>query len=244
MIFTESLNSKLNSFVSKVDNAILETFTVGFYQLLNKDIRYKYGSNIETKELLDFLKDIKSIDEEIDKATSSDEIAFFLTHIAHMYASSMMLEESILFYRAAIKIRENYLEVRSLATAENYQSIGAVYEQGGAFSKALEYYKKSLVLRKELSYVDNTLLIAESYSRLSLVYYHLGYDNLALDYMEQTIDIREKLLPSDHSLLENSYYNYKLIVKASQPKEEYLKVIFDPIFKTIGAMLGRLVTFK
>jgi len=251
MIFMENLNNKLNSFIENVDSNILKKFIVGFYQLSNKEISYSYNLDVElidTKKLtikvLDFFKNTISIEDEVGKSTPTEEVALFLTYIAHMYASLMMMEKSLLFYKESIKIRENYLEVKSLATAENYQSIGAVYEQGGAFDEALGYYKKSLTMRKELSYVENNLLIAESYSRLALVYYHLEHYNLALGYMEQTVKIREKILSAEHTLLQSSYCNYKLIEKAAQPKKDYLRLLLEPIWQGTGAILSRMVGQK
>jgi tetratricopeptide (TPR) repeat protein len=240
----ESLNDKLNFFIDNADSSILKKFTIGFYQLSNKETSNINNYNIDIKELLDFLENVTSIENEVSKTTPTEEIAFFLTYTAHMYASLMTIENSLPFYIASIKIREEYLNIESLETAENYQSMGAVYEQGGLFSKALTCYKKSLTIRKELSYVDNTLLIAESYNRLALAYFHLEYYTIALDYIEESIRIRERLLPSGHTLLENSYYNYKYIKKESEPKKEYFRILLDPIIEVTSAIISRLVTFK
>ena len=251
MIFMENLNSKLIFFINQADTEVLIKFIIGFYQIENIEIDNKYYldiDSIDTKTLktniLAFLNRLVSIEKEVKQATPSEEMAFFLTHIAHIYASLMLIEKSLLFYRESIKVRENYLGVKSLATAENYQGIGAMYEQGSAFNEALRYYKKSLDIRKELSYVDNNLLVAESYSRLALVYYHLEHYNLALGYMEQTVKIREKLLSSAHTLLQNSYYHYELIEKACQPKQDYLRQIMRPINNAFGAFINHLVGQK
>ncbi len=251
MIFVDGLDNKLMFFIDKVESKILKKFIIGFYQISDRESKYRADLDmdlIDAKKLktkvLNFLNSITFIEEELKKSTPTEEMAVFLTHIAHMFASLMQIEKSLLFYRASIKIRENYLEVKHLATAENYQSIGAVYEQGGAFDEALGYYKKSLEIRKELSYVENNLLVAESYSRLALVYYHLEHYTMALGYIEQTVRIREKLLAPDHTLLQNSYYNHKLIEKASQPKRDYLKLLFGPIYEGVGALINRLVGQK
>jgi len=239
MIFMGNLHNKLDSFINNINITILKKFIIGFNQL--KDTDNYDPLYIDINEVLDFLENCVSIENEVLKSKATEEIAFFLTYIAHIYASIMMLEESILFYRESINIRENYLDVKSLLTAENYQGIAGAYEQGGAFSEALKYYKKSLTLRKELSYVENTLLIAESYNRLAVVYYHLEYYSLALGYIEETIRIRERLLSSNHVLLKNSYYNYKLIEKASRPKKDYLSGILNPLRKITGTIISRLV---
>jgi tetratricopeptide (TPR) repeat protein len=241
----EGFKNKISSFIANADSNMVEKFTIGFYQLLNREQTSTYESKVlDIQEVLDFLKNVSTIENEVKQTTPTEEIAFFLTHVAHMYASLMMLERAVPFYRASINIRENYLEVKSLATAENYQSIGAVYEQGGLFDKALVCYKKSLTIRKELSYVDNNLLVAESYSRLALAYYHLEYYAIALDYIEDTIRIRERLLPSGHTLLENSYYNYRYIKKASEPRKDYLSLFADTVGDFKRAIISRLVTFK
>jgi len=241
----EGFKKKINTFVENADSSMVEKFTIGFYQLLNREQTSTCESKVlDIQEVLDFLKNVSTIENAVKQTAPTEEIAFFLTHVAHMYASLMMLERAVPFYRASINIRENYLEVKSLATAENYQSIGAVYEQGGLFDKALVCYKKSLTIRKELSYVDNNLLVAESYSRLALAYYHLEYYAIALDYIEDSIRIREKLLPSGHTLLENSYHNYKYIKKAMEPKEDYIHLFFKTLIKLKATLISRLVTFK
>ena len=237
-----NLHNKLDSFINNINITILKKFIIGFNQL--KDTDNYDPLYIDIKEVLDFLENCVSIENEVSKSKATEEIAFFLTHMAHMYSSLMMIERALLFYRESINIRENYLDIKSLATAENYQSMGAVYEQNELFDKALICYKKSLAIRKELSYVENNLLIAESYSRLALAYYHLEYYSIAQGYMEDTIRIRERLLPSSHTLLENSYYNYKYIKKASEPKKDYLHIFLDYLGEFKKAIISRLVTFK
>lgn len=248
MIFMENLNNKVYTFVKHMERNVLKQFIVGFYQLINKEIHYSSNFDVElidrkrlTLKVVDYFENITSIEDEVKKSTATEEMALFLTYMAHMYASLMEIEKSLPLYLESVKIREKYLGVKHLLTAENYQGIGAIYEQGGAFNYALQYYGKALVLRKELAYVENDLLVAESYSRLALVYYHLEQYPMALDYMEKSIKIREKVLSSEHTLLQNSYYNYKIIKKESQPKKDYIKVILEPINKGIGAFINRLI---
>ena len=244
MIFVHKLDNKLMFFIDKIESKILQKFIIGFSQISDRESKHRTDLDInfiDTEKLknkiLNFLKNITSIEEEVKKSTPSEEMAVFLTYMGDMFASLMQIEKSILFYRESIKIRENYLGAKHLSTAENYQSIGAVYEQGGAFDKALGYYRKSLEIRKELSYVENNLLVAESYSRLALVYYRLEHYTIALGYIEQTVRIREKILVPTHILLKNSYYNYNLIEKACQPKKDYLRFFLGPILYGIGVLL-------
>lgn len=251
MIFVHGLDNKLMFFIDKIESEILQKFIIGFYQISDRASKHRADLDInliDSKKLknkiLNFLNSITFIEEEVKKSTPTEEMAVFLTYMGDMFASLIQIEKSILFYRESIKIRENYLGVKHLSTAENYQSIGAVYEQGGAFDEALSYYRKSLEIRKELSYVENNLLVAESYSRLALVYYHLEHYSMALGYIEQTVRIREKLLVPNHTLLENSYYNHKLIEKACQPKKDYLKLLFGPILHGVGAFIHHLVGQK
>ncbi len=248
MILVESFSKQLSTFTESMNSNMLKQFMIGFYQLKNKEINYDYTLDVDlidrkrlTLKVINYFENVISIEDEVQKSTATEEVALFLTYIAHIYASLMEIEKSLPLYLESVKIREEYLGVKHLSTAENYQSIGAVYEQGGEFNYALHYYRKALELRKKLAYVENDLLVAESYSRLALVYYHLEQYTMALDYMEQTIKIREKVLSSEHTLLQNSYYNYKLIEKEAQPKENYTKVIFESINKGIGALLNRLI---
>jgi tetratricopeptide (TPR) repeat protein len=244
MIFIKSLNSKIDSFICNVDRDILKKFTIGFYQLLNSEVVDGYDWDmdlLDKKGLIYFLENVKSLEDAVFHAKPSEELAFFLTYMGHIYASSVMLEESLPLYQESIKVRERYLNVKSLLTAENYQSIGSVYEQLGEFDKALAYYKRSLSIRKELSYVANNLLIAESYHRIALAYYYLDYYDLALEHIDETIRIRERILPPMHTLLENAYYNYAIIERASQPRRDYLGMLFDPIRYILNVIMSRLV---
>jgi len=248
MIFKKSLNSRLSSFINNVDENILKKFIIGFFQISGyptskiDDLDIAFIDREKVKiEVLNFLESLSSLEDEVLKNTATEEMASFLTYVAHMYMSTMMIEDSLVFYEESIKIREKYLQVNSLETANNYQSIGNVYEQSGAFTLALGYYKKTLKIRKELSYVENNLLIAESYTQLALVYYHLEQYNISLDYIDESIRIREKLLPFHHTLLQSSYYNYKLILKETQPKKDYFQLILKLISDAFGAFIGRLV---
>jgi tetratricopeptide (TPR) repeat protein len=241
--YKKRFKKKFNDFVSYVASDKLHIFTIGFYQLLDKEI---VDDNIflDKKELLDILNSPTFIKDRVSKVQATEEIAFFLITIAHIYGSILMFEKALFFYQIVLHMREEYLGEKSLEIAENYQSIAGMYEQMEDFDKALGYYKKSLAIRKELSYVENNLLVAESYNRLALVYYHLEYYNIALGYIKDSIRIRERLLPSDHLLLENSYHNYKYIKKETEPKEDYIYLVFKTLIKLKAMLISRLVTFK
>jgi tetratricopeptide (TPR) repeat protein len=251
MIFTKSLSDKLIFFIERVDPKVVKKFIIGFYQISNREIDSRYNLDIELidthklkRRIVEFLSNMQSVEHEVADSIPTEEMAFFLTHIGHIYSGLMLIEEGIPFYRESIKIREEYLKVKSLETAENYLGIGSIYEQGTAFDEALICYKKALEIRKELSYVENNLLVADSYSRLALLHYHIGQYGVALGYIEETIRIREKLLPPAHTLLESSYYNHKIIEKASQPKNDYVKLLIKPLYTGIGALISRLVGQK
>jgi tetratricopeptide (TPR) repeat protein len=243
--FRERFRKKFNSFIDNIDKDKLEVFTQGFYQLLNQKVERK-DKNIflDNNELFYFLNEYESIEERLDTFEGTEEIAFFLTKIAQIYASVMIYDKALFFFQEVITLRKKYLGEKSLEMAQNYQMVAAIHEQLKAFDQALIFYKKSLAIRKELSYVKNNLLVAESYNRLALVYYYLEYYTLALDYIEDSIRIREKVLPSGHYLLENSYYNYSYIKKEIDPKEDHMDMLFKTILKLKVTLLSRLIIFK
>ena len=251
MRLIEKINNKLIFFINNSGDEVLKKFVTGFYHLSSKEVCTQYNFNIDlidAKKLeikvVDFLNKVTSIEEEVKESIPSEEMAFFLTHIAHMYASLIMIEQSLLFYKESIRIREKCFGEKHLSIAENYQSMADVHMQESFCTKALKYYKKSLEIRVELSYVENNLLVSDSYSRLALAYYHLEQYTMALGYIEDSIKIREKLLPSGDIRLENSYYNYKFILKACEPKKDYLKIFFHFIHRSFSYLIKHLVGQK
>ncbi|CAF4555589.1 unnamed protein product [Rotaria magnacalcarata] len=72
----------------------------------------------------------------------------------------------------------------------------------GEYSKALEYYEKSLKIR-EISLPPTHPDLAQSYNNIGGVYYNMGEYSKALPLLEKTLDIFRKSLPSTHPHIEN-----------------------------------------
>lgn len=227
MDFFESLRSELITMVESVEPTTFQKITSGFYQLSNLEPVTDLDNSALVEEsvldaILDFLIDTPSIKRYTRSVKPSEESILFLIHMGIIYNQLMLLEKSLEYYQEALNQREQSLGLKHFFTAELYHKVGKLYEQGEAYSEALKYYKTALWIRKELSYVNNNLLVAESYSSIAVLYYHMQEYTIAKIYIDKTVDIREKLLPSEDNLLLNSYHNQKFIYKASQPKKDYL----------------------
>lgn len=251
MDFCESLNNRLINLIDAVDSTTLKKMTSGFYQLSKLyDIKtIDLNALVEKRkkikdEILNFLIQTPSLEQYTKISEPSEEIAFFLIYMGKVYNDLMMLEKSLEFYQVALHQREQSLGHKHLFTAELYQKVGKLYEQGGAYTKALRYYKQVLWIRKEFSYVENNLLVAESYNNLAVLYYYMQEYAMAKRYIDKTVNIREKLLSSDDELLVNSYYNQKFIYKECQAKRDTVSLWFQSLLQGIAILFRRLVHKK
>ena len=90
--------------------------------------------------------------------------------------------------------------------ASIFHHLGYVNNSRGEYSKALEYYEKSLEIRKK-SLPANHPDVAASYNNIGMVYYSMGEYSKALEYYEKSLEIIKKTLPENHPLLATSYNN-------------------------------------
>ncbi|CAF5216133.1 unnamed protein product, partial [Rotaria magnacalcarata] len=67
----------------------------------------------------------------------------------------------------------------------------------GEYSKALEFYEKSLKIR-EISLPPTHPDLAQSYNNIGMTYYPMGEYSKAFSYLEKALGILRKSLPSTH----------------------------------------------
>ncbi|CAF1589293.1 unnamed protein product, partial [Rotaria magnacalcarata] len=72
----------------------------------------------------------------------------------------------------------------------------------GEYSKALEYYEKSLKIR-EISLPPTHPDLAQSYNNIGTTYYGMGEYSKALSYLEKALAIYRNSLPPTHPHIKN-----------------------------------------
>mgnify|MGYP002384482041 CR=1 FL=1 len=87
-----------------------------------------------------------------------------------------------------------------------FHQFGTINDDQGEYSKALEYYEKSLEISKKTLPANHPNL-ATSYNNIGSVYCSMGEYSKALEYYEKSLEIRKKTLPTNHPDLATSYNN-------------------------------------
>jgi len=112
--------------------------------------------------------------------------------------------------------------------AHIFHQLGFINDHRGEYSKALEYYEKSLEIRKKTLPANHPDL-ATSYNNIGLVYRSMGEYSKALEYYEKSLEIRKKTLPANHPDLATSYNNIGLVYRSmgeySKALEYYEKAL-------------------
>jgi len=110
--------------------------------------------------------------------------------------------------------------------AHIFHQLGFINNHRGEYSKALEYYEKSLEIKKK-TLPTNHPSLAQSYNNFGGVYDSMGEYSKALEYYEKSLEILKKTLPANHPLLATSYNNigsvYKSMGEYSKALEYYEK---------------------
>ena len=124
-------------------------------------------------------------------------------------------------YEDCLRVRTELLELVSSVfgeshpdVASSYNNIGFVYGATGDYSKALEYYEKSLKIR--LSVLgENHPDVATSYNNIGSVYDDMGDYSKALEYYEKSLRIRLSVLGENHPDVASSYNNIGFVYGAT-----------------------------
>ena len=87
-----------------------------------------------------------------------------------------------------------------------FHELGAIKYNQGKYTEALEYYEKSIEIKKKTLPANHPSLAA-SYNNIGLVYYNMGEYSKALEYYEKSLEIRKKTLPTSHPHLATCYNN-------------------------------------
>ena len=114
--------------------------------------------------------------------------------------------------------------------AGGYNNIGLVYSNQGDYSKALEYYEKSLEISLSV-FGEQHLDVATSCNNIGSVYYRQGDYSKALEYYEKALEIRSSVFGEQHpsvatsyNNIGNVYYNQENYTKALEYYENSLEI--------------------
>ena len=99
-----------------------------------------------------------------------------------------------------------------LLRANIYSTQGNVYGDLGQYSEAKEYYKKALIIRKEI-YGEKHGDVAASYNNLGAVYRNLGQYSEAKEYYEKALIIRKEIYGEKHGNVAATYNNLGIVCR-------------------------------
>lgn len=206
-----------------------------------------YVLGIENAEKL--VRQFSSIQHKRCLAENYFEYAKFLRDINQVDKTEMYYHKSILL-REEIKkqIKENYQDLSDLEKV--YSSYGLFMSRQQNNSVALEYYEKSMILRRGMLLKNNKIedkyYLSLRYHNLAFLYKRLENYQLAQKYLEMSITLKEELMEergnfSDQTSIINGYASYgiflELIGKESEAVEVYRKSIeiCECIYKERGS---------
>ncbi|CAF4945942.1 unnamed protein product, partial [Rotaria socialis] len=91
-----------------------------------------------------------------------------------------------------------------------------IYDEEKKYFEALDFYEKSLALRRKHLPPDHPDL-GGSYNNIGIVHWCLGHYDLALDHYNRSLKISLKSLPAQHADIASTYVNMGL---AYEDKDE------------------------
>lgn len=117
-----------------------------------------------------------------------------------------------------------------------YNNLGRIYYQKQEYSKALYYFRMSMVIKEQNLPMDD-LEMSVSYNNIGLVYMEMGDYEQALRYLEISLSIRKKYLDSFHPDIGTTYNNIARIYMQMKQYDN-AKSTFDKALKIRIKVLG------
>ena len=128
------------------------------------------------------------------------------TNWDYLIAAGRFEEDYMADYNRAMNYQLSALNTTDNDTykATSYIIIGGIYEKLDDYSKALDYFKKSLKL--DLSFFgENHPSVASGYYNIGYVYFAQGDYSKALEYFEEVLKIRLSVYGENHSRVASVY---------------------------------------
>ena len=136
---------------------------------------------------------------------------------AEMYFESHLHAKAIEYYH--LSLRENESKDKDNSLAVCFSNLGDVYRDLGEYKKTIDYYLKSLEVRK-IIYGESHSETATSYNKLALVYESSGAYQKALEENLKALEIRKSIYGEIHPETATSYHH---IAATYQKLEDFEK---------------------
>jgi tetratricopeptide (TPR) repeat protein len=111
--------------------------------------------------------------------------------------------------------------------ASFYNNIGVIYRKQQKYLEALDFYEKSLAIRKKHLPSDHPDL-GGSYNNIACVHCCLGRSDLALEHYNRSLEISLKSLPAQHPDVAMTYENMGLAYEVRGELEQALTLFQTP----------------
>ena len=137
------------------------------------------------------------------------------------FESTDICTERLLLLPFGEKVAQYFKEVEHENVANLIHSTARLYDYQGEYSKALEFYEKSLSIREHILGIEH-LDTATTYNNMALAYNAQGDYDKALKLYDKTLNVYEKVFGVEHPNTALTYNNISLVYKAQGNYEKAL----------------------
>lgn len=138
-------------------------------------------------------------------------------------------QESLVFHKKSIAIREKKLAPNHRDLLASYNNIAITYMDLGEYKEALKYQHKIIPIQ-EKTLGPKHPEVALAYDNIASSYLKIGDNDQAIGYYEKAINIREEILKPKHKDLAQSYNN----ISVPYQKQERYEIAIHFIEKAIA----------
>jgi tetratricopeptide (TPR) repeat protein len=135
-------------------------------------------------------------------------------------------ETGLKLMNKSIEIHMETLETNDYHLALNHSNNGEMHRKNRDLDRALESYKKALIIWKKL-FNDDHQEIGRCYNKMGLIYQEKDEYELAIEYYQKAKIILEKYLSTNHPDLSTIYGNigdmHQHLIEYDQALENYIK---------------------
>lgn len=123
-------------------------------------------------------------------------------------------------YKKALILGKNILQkymenddANTMEYASDMHNLGVIFDTMGMYQKAVEYYKKAAVLKRDCS--GESLSYADTVNNLAIAYNNMGEGEKARRFHGEVLKIREAKLGKDHPIPFTAYSTWAIRKKIS-----------------------------
>jgi len=155
------------------------------------------------------------------------QTAILYNNIAEFYRNkgNYNFEEVEEFYNKSFKIRRGLYGEFHSSIAEIYNNKGELYRENGESEKAIEFYKKALIIYEGIFESDKHYMFATIYNNMGLAYSNLKRYILSIKYLNMSLDIRIDTHMENDFEVGSSHYNlYAVYFEIQNEKNAYFHI--------------------